>query len=273
MIACLEQRFLPESEAVAGTSSGDAQQEWAEDLGLLRGLEIHGSVEIACATSPPSAAAAAAARDFGGIYELPPAAVVWPSSSEDVESVVRLAARSPRLTVAPRGNGHSIHGQAMAAGGVVLDMRTSMASLELVPGATPAVRAGAGALWDEVLEWCVSRHGLAPRSWTDYLGLTVGGTLSNGGISGQAFRFGPQTANVIELEVVTGRGDSVVCSETRCPDLFFAVLGGLGQFGVITRATIPLQPAPDMVPPPPFFRNIPQIPSLFLILVSRRCGG
>ncbi|CAA6664669.1 unnamed protein product [Spirodela intermedia] len=120
----------------------------------------------------------------------------------------------------------------MAAGGVVLEMRPSMASLELVPGATPAVRAGAGALWDEVLEWCVGCHGLAPRSWTDYLGLTVGGTLSNGGISGQAFRFGPQTANVIELEV------------TRCSDLFFAALGGLGQFGVITAPPSPSSPRP-----------------------------
>ena len=62
---------------------------------------------------------------------------------------------------------------------------------------------GAGALWVEVLEECL-RAGLAPRSWTDYLHLTVGGTLSNGGISGQAFKHGPQISNVLELEVVTG---------------------------------------------------------------------
>uniref|UniRef100_A0A1D1ZM00 cytokinin dehydrogenase n=1 Tax=Anthurium amnicola TaxID=1678845 RepID=A0A1D1ZM00_9ARAE len=243
MIACLEQRFLPESEATAGSSCGDDAREDEADLALLRGLELQGSVELPCASSQPPPAA----TDFGGIYQLLPVAVVRPSTAEDVVSVVRLAARSPRLTVAARGNGHSVYGQAMAAGGVVLEMRPSMAELELVPGESPAVRAGAGALWEEVLEWCVRRHRLAPRSWTDYLSLTVGGTLSVGGISGQAFRFGPQTSNVSELEVVTGTGHALVCSESRNSDLFFAALGGLGQFGVITRATIPLHPAPDMV--------------------------
>jgi FAD/FMN-containing dehydrogenase len=47
-------------------------------------------------------------------------------------------------------------------------------------------------------------HGLAPRVWTDYLHITGGGTLSNGGIGGQAFWHGPQISNVHELDVVTG---------------------------------------------------------------------
>ncbi|MQM18785.1 hypothetical protein Taro_051779 [Colocasia esculenta] len=247
MIACLEQRFLPESEAVSGSSGDDATRDDEEDLALLRTLELQGSLEFPSPSCPPPPAA----RDFGGVYQLRPAAVVRPASAEDVAAVVRLAARSPRLTVAVRGNGHSIYGQAMAAGGVILEMRPSLSGMELVPGRAPgdhpAVRAGGGALWEDVLHWCVEEHGLAPRSWTDYLGLTVGGTLSVGGISGQAFRYGPQSCNVLELEVVTGGGDTVVCSESHNPDLFFAALGGLGQFGVITRATIPLQPAPDMV--------------------------
>jgi len=104
-----------------------------------------------------------------------------------------------------------------------------------------------GALWEEVLKRCLSEFRLAPRSWTDYLGLTVGGTLSNAGVSGQAFRYGPQTSNVTELEVVTGKGETLVCSETQNSELFFATLGGLGQFGIITRARVAVQPAPDMV--------------------------
>lgn len=106
---------------------------------------------------------------------------------------------------------------------------------------------GGGALWEDVLEFCVSKFGLAPRSWTDYLGLTVGGTLSNAGVSGQAFKYGPQTENATELEVVTGKGEIVICSKEKDSELFFSVLGGLGQFGVITRARILLQKAPDMV--------------------------
>ena len=249
MLAYQEQRLLSEGEAIAKER---------DDHGVLRGLKLQDSLEVACAISLE-----AAGKDFGGFYELRPASVVRPASVDDVALVVRQAAESPYLTVAPRGNGHSIYGQASAPGGIVLELR-SMAALELLPGPVPAVRAGAGALWAEVLRFCVAHQGLAPRSWTDYLGLTVGGTLSGGGIGGQAFRFGPQTSNVLEIELVTGRGDIVVCSETQNLDLFFAALGGLGQFGVITRATIPLQPAPKMVSSivPP---NLPVFPFNFFL--------
>uniref|UniRef100_A0A453T966 FAD-binding PCMH-type domain-containing protein n=1 Tax=Aegilops tauschii subsp. strangulata TaxID=200361 RepID=A0A453T966_AEGTS len=142
---------------------------------------------------------------------------------------------------------------AMSEGGLVLDMRAGAASrrqqMKLVSSGGGAAFADVpgGALWEEVLHWAVSNHGLAPASWTDYLRLTVGGTLSNGGVSGQSFRYGPQVSNVAELEVVTGEGECRVCSPSAHPDLFFAVLGGLGQFGVITRARIPLSPAPQTV--------------------------
>ncbi|RWW52502.1 hypothetical protein BHE74_00041068 [Ensete ventricosum] len=191
----------------------------------------------------------AAARDFGGMVFLKPARFLRPSTADDVAGAVVLASRSSRLTVAARGNGHSVCGQAMADGGIVLDMRTLGPTMEIVRcgGTAAAVDVPAGALWVEVLSWAVRNHGMAPVSWTDYLGLTVGGTLSNGGISGQAFRHGPQVANVTELEVVTGDGERLVCSPSSASDLFFAVLGGLGQFGVITRARIPLVPAPKMV--------------------------
>lgn len=57
--------------------------------------------------------------------------------------------------------------------------------------------------WIDVLRAGLD-YGLAPVSWTDYLYLSVGGTLSNGGISGQAFLHGPQISNVLELDVITG---------------------------------------------------------------------
>ncbi|CAD6339171.1 unnamed protein product [Miscanthus lutarioriparius] len=85
------------------------------------------------------------------------------------------------------------------------------------------------------------------RVWTDYLHITVGGTLSNGGIGGQAFRHGPQISNVHELDVVTGTGEMISCSPDKNSYLFFAALGGLGQFGVITRARIAFEPAPKRV--------------------------
>ncbi|OEL25254.1 Cytokinin dehydrogenase 11 [Dichanthelium oligosanthes] len=211
----------------------------------------------------PVAAGCAAAADFGGLVSAMPAAVVRPATADDVANAIRAAALTAGLTVAARGNGHSVSGQAMAEGGLVLDMRALALSsrrgapqMQLV-GCPDGTSGGAGtccyadvpggALWEEVLHWGVKTHGLAPASWTDYLRLTVGGTLSNGGVSGQSFRYGPQVSNVAELEVVTGDGECRVCSPSSHPDLFFAVLGGLGQFGVITRARIPLRRAPRRV--------------------------
>lgn len=203
------------------------------------------------ATVTASAADDEAARDFGGLVSARPAAVVRPSSADDVAAAIRAAALRSDLTVAARGNGHSVAGQAMAEGGLVLDMRAlalpRRMHLVRLPGGALAADVPGGALWEDVLHWAVKAHGLAPASWTDYLRLTVGGTLSNGGVSGQSFRYGPQVSNVAELEVVTGDGECRVCSPSTLPDLFFAVLGGLGQFGVITRARIPLHPAPQKV--------------------------
>lgn len=196
-----------------------------------------------------------ASIDFGRMTSLaPPRAVLHPSSVQDISTLLRAiylaGPMSSNLTVAARGHAHSIHGQAQAADGVVVDMsslrgirvhRDNDDHHELMYA---DVRGGE--LWIDVLHAALKK-GLAPKSWTDYLYLTVGGTLSNAGISGQAFLHGPQISNVHQLEVVTGKGDVVVCSKEENSDLFHATLGGLGQFGIITRARIALEPAPQRV--------------------------
>lgn len=238
MIAYIEPYFLDNDAETA--SAGNSTD------GVSESLDIQG--EIVCG----EAVADIAGRDFGGMNCVKPLAVVRPVGPEDIAGAVKAALRSDKLTVAARGNGHSINGQAMAEGGLVVDMSSTAENHFEVGflsdgGDTAFVDVSGGALWENVLKRCVSEYGLAPRSWTDYLGLTVGGTLSNAGVSGQAFRYGPQTSNVRELDVVTGNGDVVTCSEIENSELFFSVLGGLGQFGIITRARVLLQPAPDMV--------------------------
>lgn len=190
-----------------------------------------------------------ASSDFGRLARFaPPRAVLQPASVRDISCLVRsIYTASPmgcNLTVAARGHGHSIHGQAQAAEGVVVHM-ASLRGIQVVPQLLYADARG-GELWIDVLH-ATLRHGLAPKSWTDYLYLSVGGTLSNAGISGQAFLYGPQISNVHQLEVVTGKGDIVVCSAREHSDLFYATLGGLGQFGIITSARIALEPAPQRV--------------------------
>ncbi|KAE8099932.1 hypothetical protein FH972_017875 [Carpinus fangiana] len=232
MIAYLE-RF------VHGNDVESRQADDEEDCSsLCDALDLQGSIDCV--------ATGLAGKDFGGVYSFKPLAFVKPANSDDVARVVKAALQSSNLTVAARGNGHSINGQAMADRGLVMDMRAMEDHFQVVwINGTPYADVSGGALWEDVLKRCVLGFRLAPRSWTDYLSLTVGGTLSNAGVSGQAFRYGPQTSNVAELEVVTGKGDIIVCSETQNPQLFFAALGGLGQFGIITRARVALQPAPD----------------------------
>ncbi|GMQ06909.1 hypothetical protein CsSME_00051326 [Camellia sinensis var. sinensis] len=118
--------------------------------------------------------------------------------------------------------------------------------MQVYIGKHPYVDVYGGKLWINILHESL-KHGLAPKSWTDYLHLTVGGTLSNAGISGQAFRHGLQISNVHQLEAVTGKWEVVNCSEKQNANLFHGVLGGLDQFGIITRARISLELAPKMV--------------------------
>lgn len=192
-----------------------------------------------------------AAKDYGNQYQLLPLAVLHPGSVSDIAATVshvwELGAGSG-LTVAARGHGHSIQGQAQTDRGIVVNMESLKKKMRFEFGefGFAYVDVSGGELWIDILKESL-KFGFAPKSWTDYLHLTVGGTLSNAGISGQAFRHGPQISNVHQLEVVTGKGEVVTCSEEQNADLFNGVLGGLGQFGIITRARISLEPAAKMV--------------------------
>lgn len=190
-----------------------------------------------------AASLATAASDFGGLIRQEPAAVLRPGSPEDVATMVRYC-RERGLQVAARGQGHSTYGQAQVPSGVVIDLG-ALDSVEVREDAAVAV-VQAGARWSALVRACLGK-GLTPPAFTDYLELSVGGTLSAGGLGGQIGRHGTQVANVLELQVVTGEGELTTCSPTARPDLFRAALGGLGQCAIITRAALRLVPAPRSV--------------------------
>ncbi|KAF0934157.1 hypothetical protein E2562_023420 [Oryza meyeriana var. granulata] len=198
---------------------------------------------------------ARASSDFGRIVAAAPEAVLHPATPADIAELVRFSTSSPSpFPVAPRGQGHSARGQSLAPGGVVVDMRALAAEGSgrrggrvnvSVGGAAPYVDAGGEQLWANVLR-ATLKHGLSPRVWTDYLHITVAGTLSKAGIGGQAFRHGPQITKVLELDVITGRGDMVTCSRER-PGPVLSDAGRAGLVGIITRAQIRLEPASKRV--------------------------
>jgi FAD/FMN-containing dehydrogenase len=183
-------------------------------------------------------ALAAAADDFGHTAHRQPAAVLRPGSPDDVAAIVRYA-RDRGLQVACRGRGHTTDGQAQAAGGIVVESGALAAIHEIVPD---GALVDAGVTWRALIEAALAL-GLTPPVVTDYLDLSVGGTLSAAGIGGASHRAGAQVDNVLELDVVTGDGVRRSCALDRDAELFDAVLGGLGQCAIILRARLRLVPA------------------------------
>lgn len=178
--------------------------------------------------------------DFGHLVHRAPLAVLEPGSVADVAAMIEFCGPR-RIPVAARGQGHQTDGQAQVSDGLVID--TGPLNAIAVDPVAMTATVGAGVLWSALLAASLA-HGLTPPVFTDYIELSIGGTLSAGGLGGAAHHHGAQVDNVTELEVVTGTGEIVVCSPERNADLFHTALAGLGQVGVITRATVRLVPAP-----------------------------
>lgn len=197
---------------------------------------LHGTLSLDDATRQ------AYAQDYGQIVHEQPSAVLRPGSVDDVVTMVRFARRRG-LRIVARGQGHQPFGQAQIDAGVVIDMRSLRAVHSIAPG---RVDVDAGADWRAVVQAALSR-GQMPPVLTAYLGLTVAGTLSIGGVGMTTHRHGAQVDHVLQLQVVTGEGKVVTCSNEKHRDLFEAALAGQGQCGIITRAALRLVGARTMV--------------------------
>ena len=182
-----------------------------------------------------------AADDYGHLVHHEPVAVLRPASVDDIVKIVEFA-RERAIGVSARGQGHCGYGQAQAGAGIVIDSST-LARIHHI-GAGEAI-VDPGVLWRTLIA-TAAPLGLTPPALTDYQGLSVGGTLSLGGLDAGRMPYGAIIDNVDKLDVVTGRGDLVTCSPTRHRRLFQSVLGGLGQCGIIARATLRMVPAPTM---------------------------
>lgn len=178
-----------------------------------------------------------ASQDVGYVEARIPWAVLQPGSVEDIQKMVRFCRRH-RISISARGQGHTTDGQGLNEGGLIVEM-SHLAEIHEIRGNLAEV--DAGVRWSDLVP-ATFAAGLRPPVLTGYLGLSVGGTLSLGGIS-STYSEGSQLDTVEELHVVTGKGDLVRCSRHRHSELFHAQLGGLGQCGIIVRATLRLVPA------------------------------
>lgn len=181
----------------------------------------------------------ASSTDQGNLRHVLPWAVLLPGSVADVQKMVRFC-RAHKIRVAQRGQHHSMHGQSLSPGLVI--ERGELRRVHHV-GADHAV-ADAGVTFKELLQATLP-HGLRPRVMPGYAGLSLGGQLSVGGCP-MIGQLGGTVDSVRAVQVVTGAGELLECSDSQNAELFEAVLGGLGQFGVITRVTFELVPAKAM---------------------------
>lgn len=181
-------------------------------------------------------------RDLGRIIEQLPCAVLRPGSVADIAAMIRYCRRHG-IKVATRGQGHTMYGQSLV-GGLVIENRSLATIHSMGPGGADV---DAGVLWKDLVLAAYNDHEppLTPPLLTGYVGLSIAGTLSVGGVAVN-FDNGLQIDHVQELQVVTGEGAVRQCSMERNPDLFEVMLGGLGQCGVITRAKVDLVPAKAM---------------------------
>lgn len=170
-------------------------------------------------------------HDYGNVVHRRPGAVVLPRDAADVARTVRYAFEHG-LPVSARAMGHSLRAQSLSDGGIVIDMR-GLRDIEPISPEDRHFTAGAGALWREVVA-AAAPWSLSPPVLTSYPHVSVGGTHAAGGW-GMTTRYGTQVDNCLSLEVVTGEGELLRCSREENAELFHHVLGGLGQFGIMTR--------------------------------------
>ncbi len=170
-----------------------------------------------------------------------PAAVVYAAGVADVQVTIAFAAERG-LRVAPQGTGHHAASRAPLEGSILL--RTErMREVVIDPGARTA-RAGAGALWADVVEPAAA-HGLAALAGSAADVGVVGYTLG-GGMSWLARRHGLASNHVTAIDVVTADGRARHIDAANDPDLFWALRGGGGAYAIVTAIEFELFEVPSL---------------------------
>jgi len=185
---------------------------------------------------------------YNAMIDRRPEMIVRAANVGDVIAAVNLA-RENGLDLAVRGGGHSVPGFGTCDGGVVIDL-SRMRGIRVDPASATA-RAEGGATWGD-FNAATHPFGLATTggiiSTTGVAGLTLGG-----GIGYLARGFGLSCDNLVSADVVTADGRFLIASERENDDLFWALRGGGGNFGVVTSLEFRLHPVKDIYGGPMFF--------------------
>jgi FAD/FMN-containing dehydrogenase len=179
----------------------------------------------------------AARATFNGMIDRRPAVVARPLDVADVVAAVEFA-REAALPVSVRGGGHGVAGLCVGDGSVVVDLRL-MREVSVDPD-TSTVLCGGGALWED-LDPCCQRHGLATPGGT-FGDTGVAGLTLGGGVGHLLGLYGLTLDNLLAATVVTAEGKVEQASGEENPELYWALRGGGGNFGVVVDFTFRLRP-------------------------------
>lgn len=172
----------------------------------------------------------AARTVFAGGIDKKPALIIRAANIKDVQNCIRLS-RETGMELAIRSGGHSSAGHGVSEGGIVLDL-TRMKAMDVNPG-TRTAWAETGLTAGEFTN-AAAVHKLA-TGFGDTGSVGIGGITTGGGIGYLSRKYGMTIDNVTACEIVTADGSFHTVDETHEPDLFWAVRGGGGNFGVVTR--------------------------------------
>ncbi|MET9701091.1 FAD-binding oxidoreductase [Streptomyces sp. NPDC006529] len=176
---------------------------------------------------------------FNAMVDRRPAVIARCESEADVVTAVRFA-RELDLKIAVRGGGHSVAGDGLGDGALVVDLRR-MNEVTVHPAAG-AVRVGGGALMGDL-----------DRACAPYAVATTGGRVSTTGVGGLVLgggsgwldrAFGLSVDNLLGVDLVTADGETLTATAEDRPELFWALHGGGGNFGVATSLTLRTHPLP-----------------------------
>lgn len=178
-----------------------------------------------------------ARRVANAIIDRRPAAIVRPADAAEVARAVRYA-RDAGLALAVRGGGHSPAGHGVADGALVIDL-SALKEITVDPRRRVAT-AGGGVLAGEYVRATFAEGQTTPLGDTPTVGL--GGLILGGGVGYLARRHGLTIDNLLGVEIVTAEGQLIRASAEEHPELFWAVRGGGGNFGIVTRFELRTHP-------------------------------
>ena len=185
---------------------------------------------------------------FNAMFDKRPAVIVGCANASDVTAAVEFG-RERGLDTAIRGGGHNGAGLGSVDGGLVIDLR-GLRGVEVDP-TKRTVRVAGGCTWAEV-DTATGEHGLAtPSGIISTTG--VGGLTLGGGLGHLTRPFGLAIDNLLEAEVVLASGEHVRASADEHPDLYWALRGGGGNFGVVTSFLFRVHEVPQVVGGPTFW--------------------